>query len=122
MNCPYCKTKLPDGSQFCSNCGQSVKNTVDNHGSTSSYWASVEKEKSRDEKKRVDAENEILEKQKNKRRTFITVLSVIGIIGLIVYYVTIIHPNQQYNKAFSFMQEGKYTKAVALFESLDDYN
>lgn len=121
MKCPYCNNEIASTQDFCPHCGQSVKNAVDNHGSTSSYWASVEKEKSRDEKIRVDAENEILEKQKNKRRTFIAVLSVIGIIGLIVYYITIIHPNQQYNKALSFMQEGNYTEAVALFESLGDY-
>lgn len=121
MKCPYCNNEIASTQDFCPHCGQSVKDTVDNHGSTSSYWASVEKEKSRDEKIRVDAENEILEKQKNKRKTFIAVLSAIGIIGLIIYYVTIIHPNQQYNKALSFMQEGNYTEAVALFESLGDY-
>lgn len=121
MKCPYCNNEIASTQDFCPHCGQSVKNTVENHGSTSSYWTSIEEEQSRDEKVRVNAENEILEKQKNKRRTFIAVLSVIGIIGLIIYYVTIIHPNQQYNKALSFMQEGNYTEAVSLFESLGDY-
>jgi len=79
MNCPYCKTKLPDGSQFCSNCGQTISKSDEQSSASSSYWSTVEKEVARDEKIRTDAENELLQKQKKKNRTVIASLIALGI-------------------------------------------
>jgi len=39
--CPYCKTNLIDGSQFCSKCGQPIV-AADNTDNTDKYWKEVD--------------------------------------------------------------------------------
>lgn len=41
MICPYCKTNLKAGSQFCQNCGQAIVVT-DNTEHTDKYWKEVD--------------------------------------------------------------------------------
>ena len=71
MICPYCKSELPDGSQFCSKCGQTIAHQDNQNSVSSTYWSAVEKEVARDDKIRIDAENKIIAKQKKKNRTVI---------------------------------------------------
>lgn len=121
MNCPYCKTKLADGSQFCSNCGQTISRSVEQSSAYSSYWRAVEKEVARDEKIRIDAENEFLQKQKKKNRIVIAFLIAFGIIGVIIFYYVSIYPSQQYNVANELLNSGEYHESMAIFEKLGNY-
>ena len=69
MICPYCKSELPDGLQFCSKCGQTIAHQDNQNSASSTYWSAVEKEVARDDKIRIDAENKIIAKQKKKNRS-----------------------------------------------------
>lgn len=121
MICPYCKTDLPDGSPFCSNCGQTISKSGDQSSASSSYWSAVEKEVARDEKIRTDAENELLQKQKRKNRAVIASLIALGIVGVIIFYFVSIYPSQQYNTANELLNSGEYHDAMAIFEDLGNY-
>lgn len=121
MICPYCKNELSDGSQFCPKCGQMIAHQ--NHQSTasSSYWNTVEKEVARDDKIRIDAENELIRKQKKKNRTVITSLIALGIVGVIIFYFVSIYPSQQYRTAAELLDNGEYHEAMAIYEDLGNY-
>lgn len=121
MICPYCKTKLPDGSQFCSSCGQTISGAGNQSSTSSSYWNTVEKEVARDEKIRIDAENEIIAKQKKKNRTVVASLIFLGIVGAIIFYFVSIYPSQQYKAAGELLKNGEYQEAMAIYEKLGDY-
>ena len=121
MKCPYCNNEVTNTQDYCPNCGQAIKSASEKNSSTSSYWNSVGKEKSRDEKIRIDVERQITQNQNKKKRTTIAILVVLCIIGLGIFYATVIHPNQQYNTALSLMQEEKYDEARGIFESLGNY-
>lgn len=121
MKCPYCNNEIATAQDFCPHCGQAIQTNVEKSGSLSSYWNSVEKEKTRDEKNRVDEERQINERQKKKKRTTFLIFVVLCAIGLGVVYATVIHPNQQYNKALALMGEGNYSEARDIFISLEEY-
>ena len=42
MLCPYCKTQVPDGSQFCPKCGQNAAISSDSTENTNKYWKDVD--------------------------------------------------------------------------------
>lgn len=125
MICPYCKTKLPDGSLFCSSCGQAIPAPGNQSTTSSSYWNTVEEEVARDEKIRTDAENEFLEKQKKKRRTvlasIIASVIVIILIGIAIFYNVSIYPSQQYATAIELLENGAFNEAMTIFEDLGNY-
>lgn len=121
MNCPYCKTKLPDGLQFCSTCGQTISKSDMQSSASSSYWSTVEQEVARNEKIRTDTENKLLQKQKEKNRIVITSLIVLGIIGVIIFYYVSIYPSQQYTAANELLESGEYHEAMAIFEDLGNH-
>lgn len=54
MICPYCKANLPDGSQFCSKCGQTITAT-DNTANTTKYWQDVDSLNDTNEQERLSA-------------------------------------------------------------------
>lgn len=54
MICPYCKANLPDGSQFCSKCGQTIA-TKDNTDNTNRYWKDVDTLNDANEQDRLSA-------------------------------------------------------------------
>lgn len=54
MICPYCKTNLPDGSLFCSKCGQTIA-TADNTDNTNKYWKDVDTLNDANEQERLSA-------------------------------------------------------------------
>lgn len=64
--CPFCKKEIPDYTQFCPECGQTVASAESTGGTSATYWNSVEKEAERDNKIRIDAENKIQEKRMQK--------------------------------------------------------
>lgn len=66
MICPFCKKEIPDYTQFCPECGQTVASAESTGGTSATYWNSVEKEAERDNKIRIDAENKIQEKRMQK--------------------------------------------------------
>lgn len=121
MKCPYCNNEIATAQDFCPHCGQAIQTNVEKSGSLSSYWNSVEKEKTRDEKIRVDEERQINERQKKRKRTTFLIFAVLCIIGLGIVYATVIYPNQQYNKALTLMEEGSYAEARDIFISLEEY-
>lgn len=121
MLCPYCKTQIPDGTQFCPKCGQTITNQEARSTASSSYWSTVEKEVARDDKIRIDAENELIKKQKRKNRTVIASLITLGIVGVIVFYFVSIYPSQQYNAANDLLSNGNYHEALAIFGDLGNY-
>ena len=82
MKCPYCNNEVTNTQDYCPNCGQAIKSASEKNSSTSSYWNSVGKEKSRDEKIRIDVERQITQNQNKKKRTTIAILVVLCIIGL----------------------------------------
>ena len=43
MNCPYCNKQIPDRTQFCPHCGQTVE-IANSSSSVNSYWGEVIKE------------------------------------------------------------------------------
>lgn len=55
MICPYCKTNLPDGSQFCSKCGQTIINSSDHTDNTNNYWRDVDTLNDANENERLTA-------------------------------------------------------------------
>lgn len=55
MICPYCKTTLPDGSQFCSKCGQTIINSSDHTDNTNKYWKDVDTLNDANENERLTA-------------------------------------------------------------------
>lgn len=121
MKCPYCNNEVTTAQDYCPHCGQIVKSTSPKSGATSSYWDSVEKEKLRDEKIRVNVERQIINKQNKKKRTTFGILAVLSIIGLSIFYTTVIRPNQQYDTALSLMKEERYDEARRIFETLGKY-
>lgn len=121
MLCPYCKTQLSDKEQFCSKCGQTIACQGNQSTTSLSYWSTVEEEKARDEKIRLDAKNEIIKKQKQRKKVVITSMIVFGIVGVIIFYVTSIYPNKQYETAGKLLDNGKYHEAMAIYEKLGSY-
>ena len=86
MNCPYCNKQIPDSTQFCPHCGQTVE-IANSSSSVDSYWGEVNKE---DRKRSAQYGAVMSEKAqiKSSRRTqaivtavVIVVLVVAGIIG-----------------------------------------
>lgn len=55
MICPYCKTKLPDGSQFCPKCGQTIGDSFSNIEKTNKYWKDVDSLNDANENERLTA-------------------------------------------------------------------
>lgn len=121
MNCPYCKAKLPEGSQFCPNCGQSIYESREKGSASSHYWSMVEKEVARDEKIRADTERKLLLSQKKKSQTVIASIIVLGIIGIIICYYAFFYPLQQYHAANELLNSGDYYGAIAIFKGLGNY-
>lgn len=121
MICPYCKSELPDGSQFCSKCGQTIAHQDNQNSASSTYWSAVEKEVARDDKIRIDAENKIIAKQKKKNRTVIVSLITLAIIAIAIFYVVSIYPKQQFNTADRLLENGEYHEAMAIYEKLGNY-
>lgn len=121
MICPYCKTNLSDGSQFCSKCGQTISPQGEQSTASSSYWNAVEKEVARDDKIRIDAENEFIRKQKKKTRTIIASLIAFGIVVIIIFYFVSIYPSQKYKTAGELLDNGEYHEAMVIYEDLGDY-
>lgn len=68
MICLFCKKEIPDHTQFCPECGQTVTSAESKDGASATYWSSVEKEAERDNKIRIEAENKIQEKKNAKKR------------------------------------------------------
>lgn len=80
MNCPYCNKQIPDSTQFCPHCGQTVE-IANSSSSVNSYWGEVNKE----DRKRSAEYGAVLnekEKIKNSRRTktIVTIVVVCAII------------------------------------------
>jgi len=67
MICPYCKTNVPDGIQFCSKCGQPIANSSGNTDNTSKYWKDVDKLNNANENNRLAIIREVETENKKKR-------------------------------------------------------
>lgn len=85
MICPYCKTNLPDGSQFCSKCGQTIatKNGTDN---ANKYWKDVDTLNDTNEHDRLDAirkaKSELQAKMAARTRKIIAFAAIVAILVL----------------------------------------
>lgn len=121
MICPYCKSELSDGAQFCSKCGQTIVHQDNQNSASSTYWSVVEKEVARDDKIRIDAENKIIAKKKKKNRTVIISLIIFATITIAIFYVVFIYPKQQYTTADRLLENGEYHEAMAIYEKLGNY-
>lgn len=119
--CPFCKKEIPDHTQFCPECGQTVTSAESTGGASANYWNSVEKEAERDNKIRIDAENKIQEKKKAKKRTVVGALICIAAIAIVICYFLIIRPAQQYDSALVLFENGEFNDSLQIFESLGDY-
>lgn len=64
--CPFCKNEIPDHTQFCPECGQTVASAESTGGASATYWNSVEKEAECDNKISIDVENKIQGKRTQK--------------------------------------------------------
>lgn len=80
MNCPYCNKLIPDNTQFCPHCGQTV--SVSTSKSVDNYWGAVNKE---DRQRSAEYGAVIDEKAriKNSRRTkgIVTAVIIIMVIA-----------------------------------------
>lgn len=121
MICPFCKKEIPDHTEFCPECGQSVSSSESAGSASATYWNSVEKEAERENKLRAEAEKIITEKKKAKKRAVIKVLICVAAAAMLICYFLIIRPLQQYQSALSLFENGEYHDSLQIFESLKDY-
>jgi hypothetical protein len=119
--CPFCKKEIPDHTQFCPECGQTVTSAESTSGASAIYWNSVEKEAERDNKIRIDAENKIQEKKNAKKRAAIGALICIAAVAIAICYFLIIRPAQQYESALALFENGEFSDSLQIFESLGNY-
>lgn len=88
MVCPYCKNILPDGSQFCTKCGQAVGQVDSKLDKSNAYWSQVAEE----QKLHHSQYQEILDDEKEATRRMsvkrlgitISVVLVAVVIGVFV--------------------------------------
>lgn len=121
MICPFCKKEIPDHTQFCPECGQSVNLMESTGGASVTYWNSVEKEAERDNKLRADAENKIQKERKQKKCVVIGALIGMSVIAIGLCYFAIIFPAQQYDSALALFENGEFNESLQVFESLGSY-
>lgn len=62
-------------------------------------------------------------RRSNRKKMITAIVAGIACLAIIfaVFVVTVIIPNNRYNKAIEMMAEGKYQEAVSLFEALGNY-
>lgn len=85
MICPYCKANLPDGTQFCSKCGQTIA-TKDGTDNTNKYWKDVDTLNDTNEHERLDAirkaKSEAQAKTAARTRKIIAFAAVVAVLVL----------------------------------------
>lgn len=121
MKCPFCKKEIPDHTQFCPECGQSVNSAKSTGGASADYWNSVGKEAERDNKIHIDAENRIQKKKRAKKHAVISVFICIVAVVIVICYFTFIRTEQRYQSAVELFESGQYQEALEIFNSLGSY-
>jgi len=81
MFCPYCKTQLPDGIQFCPKCGQNLTNSFVTTDNTNKYWNDVDSLNDANENQYLNA---IREAKNNVRAKKVSVVRTIALFGMVV--------------------------------------
>lgn len=74
-------------------------------------------------KKRIDELKLIQEEtaKKAKKIAIIVTVAICVVVAFIVVLTTIIIPNNKYNSAIDLMNEGNFSDAISIFESLEDF-
>ena len=81
----------------------------------------AERDRIREEQKRIAEEEARIEARKKRKQTIIIVVTVLLLIAAALVYVLVIKPNNDYTNAVQLMEEGKYQEASETFVALGNY-
>ena len=137
INCPKCGQEISEKAKKCVHCGKILieekpetkicgecgkGNSID---ATECVYCGCpfedEKELERTVVESVSTTEEIIEK--NIKKIIIPIVPIILIvaIGLIVYNVKVVKPQNTYNEAMALLEKGKYEEADRLLDSIEGY-
>lgn len=102
MICPYCKANLPDGSQFCSKCGQAIIIT-DNTDNTNKYWKDVDTLNDANEQERLSAIHKAKSEAQAKTVAFTCKIIAFAAV-VVVFVVATIFMNASSQKKLAFIK------------------
>lgn len=121
MTCPYCHKDIPDGSTYCTYCGQAIGTTETSSTDVNGFWNAVTSDARKEDEKFRANERRQEEKKKSKQKSVIACIIIAVIVLLTIVYTAILQPQLQYKKADELLQNGDYENAIVIYEKLGNY-